>query len=114
MSAEPGHSNAETKLKADGTPDHRYKEHGGGTHGNQGGRETGFEEVGDGTSSLVTDGTGEDTNTYKPSLHDGVKKDGTDDARTSSEHGFGGDRQAASEAGQKGGSASIANGGLTT
>ena len=26
MSAEPGHSNAETKLKADGTPDHRFKE----------------------------------------------------------------------------------------
>jgi hypothetical protein len=50
-------------------------------HGNQGGRETGFEEIGDGTSSLVTDGTGED-GTYKPTLHDGKKKDGSDDQRT--------------------------------
>lgn len=41
------------------------KQHGGGQHGNQGGRETGFEEIGDGTSSLVTEGTGEDTGTYK-------------------------------------------------
>ena len=40
-------------------------QNGGGQHGNQGGRETGFEEVGDGTSSLVTEGTGEDTGTYK-------------------------------------------------
>lgn len=27
---------------------------------------------------------------YKPSEHDGLKKDGTEDKRTSSEHGFGG------------------------
>jgi hypothetical protein len=27
---------------------------------------------------------------YKPSEHGGVKKDGTEDKRTSSEHGFGG------------------------
>lgn len=40
-------------------------QHGGGQHGNQGGRETGFVEEGDGTSSLVTEGTGEDTGTYK-------------------------------------------------
>jgi hypothetical protein len=40
-------------------------QNGGGQHGNQGGRETGFEEVGDGRSSLVTEGTGEDTGTYK-------------------------------------------------
>jgi len=41
------------------------RQNGGGQHGNQGGRETGFEEIGDGTSSLVTEGTGEDTGTYK-------------------------------------------------
>jgi hypothetical protein len=41
------------------------KQNGGGQHGNQGGRETGFEEIGDGSSSLVTEGTGEDTGTYK-------------------------------------------------
>ena len=40
-------------------------QNGGGQHGNQGGRETGFEEIGDGPSSLVTEGTGEDTGTYK-------------------------------------------------
>ncbi|GHJ87461.1 hypothetical protein NliqN6_3863 [Naganishia liquefaciens] len=28
--------------------------------------------------------------TYKPSEHDGLKKDGTPDKRVSSEHGFGG------------------------
>ncbi|KAK8858967.1 hypothetical protein IAR55_003199 [Kwoniella newhampshirensis] len=110
MSSEPGHSNSETHLKADGTPDARFKEHGGGQHGNQG---TGFEEVGDGSSSLVTEGIGEDTGTYKPSLHDGQKKDGGKDNRVSSEHGFGGDRDRASAEGQKGGSASYENGGLT-
>merc|ERR1712039_762250 len=41
---------------------------------------------------------------YKPSEHGGLKKDGSPDARMSSEHGFGGDRQRASELGQKGGS----------
>ena len=35
-------------------------QHGGGQHGNQGGRQTGFEEEGDGTSRLVTEGTGEE------------------------------------------------------
>lgn len=61
---------------------------------------------------------------YKPSEHDGckhlhilhcrfqltllspsVKEDGTPDKRVSSEHGFGGDRERASEAGKAGGSA---------
>ena len=28
-------------------------------------------------------------NTYKPSEHDGLKKDGTPDKRTQSDHGFG-------------------------
>ena len=55
-------------------------QNGGGTHGNQGGRETGFEEIGDGTSSMVTDGTGED-GTYKPSAHGGKKEDGGQDKR---------------------------------
>ncbi|WVQ97277.1 hypothetical protein IAU59_004388 [Kwoniella sp. CBS 9459] len=110
MSTEPGHSNAETHLKQDGTPDQRFKENGGGQHGNQG---TGFEEIGDGSSSLVTEGTGEDTGTYKPSEHGGQKKDGGEDKRVSSEHGFGGDRERASAEGQKGGSASYENDGLT-
>jgi hypothetical protein len=44
---------------------YRSRQHGGGTHGNQGGRLTGFEEIGDGTSSMRTEGTGEDTGTYK-------------------------------------------------
>ncbi|KAK1923396.1 hypothetical protein DB88DRAFT_510955 [Papiliotrema laurentii] len=107
-----GFADRETKLKADGTPDHRFKEHGGGQHGNQGGRETGFEEIGDGTSRIVTEGTGEEA-TYKPTAHGGKKEDGGEDKRVSSEHGFGGDREAASEAGRKGGSASYDNGGLT-
>lgn len=42
----------------------------------------------DGTSSLVTEGTGEE-GVYKPSEHGGKKEDGTQDARVSSEHGFG-------------------------
>jgi len=113
MSSEPGHT-SDDHLKADGSPDQRFKEHGGGSHGNQGGRETGFEEIGDGTSSMRTEGTGEDTGTYKPSAHGGQKQDGSEDSRTSSQHGFGGDRDRASAEGQKGGSASYENGGLTT
>lgn len=46
--------------------------------GNQG---TSFEEVGDGSSRMVTEGTGED-GTYKPSAHGGKKEDGGDDKRT--------------------------------
>ncbi|GAA5939041.1 uncharacterized protein JCM15063_004403 [Sporobolomyces koalae] len=42
--------------------------------------------------------------TYKPSEHDGLKKDGTPDKRMSSEHGFGGDDGPnPHEAGKKGG-----------
>lgn len=41
---------------------------------------------------------------YKPSEHDGLKEDGTPDKRTSSEHGFGADRERASELGRQGGS----------
>lgn len=99
MSSEPGHSNPD-HMKADGTPDMRFKEvshipylpdsketmlickNGGGEHGNQGGRQTGFEEEGDGTSRLVTEGSGEEA-TYKPSAHDGKKQDGSDDKRES-------------------------------
>ncbi|KAK9895797.1 hypothetical protein P389DRAFT_195925 [Cystobasidium minutum MCA 4210] len=96
-------------LTKSGEPDKRFKEHGGGSHGNQG---TGFTEDGDGTSRMRTQGTGED-GTYKPSAHGGQKEDGGEDKRMSSEHGFGGDRERASAAGQKGGSASYDNGGLT-
>jgi len=35
---------------------------GGGTHGNQGGRETGFEEIGDGRSAIAQQGSGGDAN----------------------------------------------------
>ncbi|GAA5858045.1 hypothetical protein JCM1840_001015 [Sporobolomyces johnsonii] len=41
---------------------------------------------------------------YKPSEHGGKKKDGSPDKRMSSEHGFGGNKELAHEAGQKGGS----------
>jgi len=57
-------ASSEDHLTQSGEPDKRFKEHGGGTHGNQGGRETGFEEIGDGTSRLVTEGAGEN-GTYK-------------------------------------------------
>ncbi|KAJ9115894.1 hypothetical protein QFC22_005037 [Naganishia vaughanmartiniae] len=111
VSSNPGSSDQETHLTQSGEPDKRFKEHGGGQHGRQG--ESFAFDKGDGSSSLVTEGTGEDTGTHKPSAHDGKKEDGTDDKRTSSEHGFGGDRERASEAGKKGGSASYDNGGLT-
>lgn len=38
--------------------------------------------------------------------HDGLKKDGTEDKRVSSEHGLGADRERASELGKQGGKAS--------
>lgn len=38
---------------------------------------------------------------YKHSEHGGVKKDGTEDSCTNPEHGFGGERAAASEAGRR-------------
>jgi len=41
---------------------------------------------------------------YKPSEHDGLRKDGQPDKRLSSEHGFGADRERASELGKEGGS----------
>ncbi|GAA6009453.1 hypothetical protein JCM11491_003562 [Sporobolomyces phaffii] len=44
-----------------------------------------------------------DGETYKPSEHGGKREDGEPDKRVSSEHGFGGDREAASEQGKKGG-----------
>merc|ERR1712093_219399 len=49
-----GDSDPETKQTISGEPDHRFKEHGGGEHGNQGARQTGFEEDGDGTSQMRT------------------------------------------------------------
>ena len=64
-----------------------FKEHGGGSHGAQG---SSYVEEGDGSSRLVTEGTQDESDgVYKPSLHDGKKKDGSDDSRVSSEHGFG-------------------------
>ncbi|GAA5881400.1 hypothetical protein JCM16303_000163 [Sporobolomyces ruberrimus] len=42
--------------------------------------------------------------TYKPTEHGGKTEGGEPDKRVSSEHGFGGDREAASEQGKKGGS----------
>jgi len=53
----------------------------------------------------MTQGATETGEKYKPSEHDGLKEDGTPDKRVSSEHGFGGDRERASEAGKAGGSA---------
>ncbi|BGP16248.1 hypothetical protein JCM10213v2_004246 [Rhodosporidiobolus nylandii] len=41
--------------------------------------------------------------TYRPTEHGGLKKDGTPDKRVSSEHGFGGNKELASEAGRLGG-----------
>lgn len=41
--------------------------------------------------------------TYKPSEHGGLKEDGTPDKRVQTEHGFGGDRDRASQLGQEGG-----------
>ncbi|RSH84088.1 hypothetical protein EHS25_005333 [Saitozyma podzolica] len=84
-------------LKMDGTPDKRVSsEHGFGgsdgpdphVEGQKGGHSSG--------------GSGGEK--YKPSEHGGVKKDGTEDKRTSSEHGFGGsDGPDPHEAGRKGG-----------
>ncbi|KWU41965.1 hypothetical protein RHOSPDRAFT_36529 [Rhodotorula sp. JG-1b] len=41
--------------------------------------------------------------TYKPSEHGGLRQDGQPDKRMSSEHGFGGDKELAHDAGVKGG-----------
>ncbi|GAA5952455.1 hypothetical protein JCM3765_001976 [Sporobolomyces pararoseus] len=41
-------------------------------------------------SNSMTEHAEQATATYKPSEHDGLKKDGTPDKRVSSEHGFGG------------------------
>ncbi|BGP55523.1 hypothetical protein JCM8202_000590 [Rhodotorula sphaerocarpa] len=40
---------------------------------------------------------------YKPSEHGGLREDGQPDKRMSKEHGFGGDKELAHEAGKKGG-----------
>ncbi|WWD16256.1 hypothetical protein CI109_100682 [Kwoniella shandongensis] len=76
-------------LKQDGTPDKRVSsEHGFGgsdgpdphVEGAKGGKASGGSTEGE---------SGGDT--YKPSEHGGLKKDGTEDKRTRSDHGFGGD-----------------------
>ncbi|KAI9632922.1 uncharacterized protein MKK02DRAFT_40296 [Dioszegia hungarica] len=70
-------------LKQDGTPDKRVSsEHG---FGGSDGPDPHVEGAKGGKASGSTDGE-----TYKPSEHGGLKKDGTEDKRTSSEHGFGG------------------------
>ena len=44
---------------------------------------------------------------YSAKEHDGLRKDGQPDKRLSSEHGFGGDRDRASEMGKKGGATQV-------
>ncbi|KAG7563086.1 hypothetical protein FFLO_01518 [Filobasidium floriforme] len=105
-----GASNPETHLTKDGKPDQRFKENGGGQQ-NVG---TEYIEEGDGTSRLATEKGQSSTDQYKPSEHGGKTKDGKDDKRMSSDHGFGSAEGAdPHEAGAKGGSASYENGGLT-
>ncbi|WVR04480.1 hypothetical protein IAU60_001483 [Kwoniella sp. DSM 27419] len=85
-------------LKQDGTPDKRVSsEHG---FGGSDGPDPHVEGAKGGKASGTTDGE-----TYKPSEHGGLKKDGTEDARTRSDHGFGGsDGPDPHVEGQKGGS----------
>ncbi|GAA5887342.1 hypothetical protein JCM16303_006597 [Sporobolomyces ruberrimus] len=54
-------------------------------------------------SNEMTEHAEKESGTYKPTEHGGLKEDGTPDKRVSSEHGFGGDKELASEAGTKGG-----------
>ncbi|GAA5856789.1 hypothetical protein JCM8547_008844 [Rhodosporidiobolus lusitaniae] len=53
-------------------------------------------------------GSTQPDSTYRPSEHDGLKKDDELDKRMSSEHGLGGDCERASEEGKKGGKATLA------
>ncbi|KAL7418576.1 hypothetical protein Q5752_007034 [Cryptotrichosporon argae] len=88
-------------LKQDGTPDKRVSsEHG---FGGSDGPDPHVEGAKGGRASGGSGGNG-GGETYKPSEHDGLKKDGTPDKRLSSEHGFGGeDGPDPVEAGRKGG-----------
>jgi len=54
-------------------------------------------------SNEMTEHAEQESGTYKPSEHDGKKQDGTPDARVKSDHGFGSNKELASEAGTKGG-----------
>ncbi|GAA5864550.1 hypothetical protein JCM8547_005577 [Rhodosporidiobolus lusitaniae] len=54
-------------------------------------------------SNEMTEHAEQQEATYKPSEHGGKRKDGEPDKRMSSEHGFGGDKELASEAGRRGG-----------
>ncbi|GAA5848946.1 hypothetical protein JCM3766R1_006602 [Sporobolomyces carnicolor] len=54
-------------------------------------------------SNEMTQHAEQESGTYKPTEHGGMKEDGTPDKRVSSEHGFGGDKELAHEAGVKGG-----------
>ncbi|KAK1927743.1 hypothetical protein DB88DRAFT_479089 [Papiliotrema laurentii] len=85
-------------LRQDGQPDKRLSsEHGfGGSDGPD-------PHVEGAKGGKASGGSGGET--YKPSEHGGLKKDGTEDKRTSSEHGFGGsDGPDPHVEGQKGGS----------
>ncbi|GAA6040946.1 hypothetical protein JCM8097_003202 [Rhodosporidiobolus ruineniae] len=55
-------------------------------------------------SNEMTEHAEQQQPTYTPSEHGGKRKDGQPDKRMSSEHGFGGDKELASEAGRRGGS----------
>ncbi|GAA5832107.1 hypothetical protein JCM5353_008073 [Sporobolomyces roseus] len=54
-------------------------------------------------SNEMTEHAEANSGVYKPSEHDGKKEDGTPDQRMKSDHGFGGDKELAHEAGVKGG-----------
>merc|ERR1712000_9744 len=106
MSSNPDH------VKADGTPDMRYKENQSGeaqAAKSEGGQKGGSASGGS-SSSGSSDAAGnanDSTGTYRPSEHDGLKKDGTVDKRTQSDHGFGGnDGPDPHVEGQKGGKTS--------
>jgi len=88
-------------LKKDGEPDMRFK-----AAKDAVGDEGSSDNSGSSGSSGNTTGQGKPSGTDNPdTAEDGtpLRKDGQPDQRYSSEHGFGGDRQKASEEGKKGG-----------
>jgi len=59
------------------------------------------------TSASSDNSSNQPSEIYKPSEHDGLKKDGTPDQRTKSDHGFGSmDKEKVAELGRQGGSSS--------
>ncbi|BGP24799.1 hypothetical protein JCM10295v2_003719 [Rhodotorula toruloides] len=61
-------------------------------------------EMAKGSNEMTEHAEAQDSFQYRPKEHDGKKKDGSPDRRVSSEHGFGGNKELASEAGKRGGS----------